>query len=113
MVFNLLKGMGKANTPLADIKEDTKLTKEEFRELIANIDKGLRSLPATAQVCFSSHFHHLELPLAAWLSLSKVFAMLENKHARELFWRTGVCKPPSCIPYSCEQLQVVCLCEQM
>lgn len=50
MVRNILIGMGKGNSALADIKEDTKLTKEEFGELIAKIDKGLRSLPATAQV---------------------------------------------------------------
>eukprot|EP00884_Botryococcus_braunii_P007779 jgi/Botrbrau1/17001/Bobra.49_2s0060.1 len=50
MVRNILIGMGKGSNALADIKEDTKLTKEEFGELIAKIDKGLRSLPATAQV---------------------------------------------------------------
>lgn len=50
MVRNILLGMGKGSSALADITEDTKLTKEEFGELIAKIDQGLRSLPATAQV---------------------------------------------------------------
>jgi hypothetical protein len=50
MVRKVLLGMGKGSSALADITEDTKLTKEEFGELIAKIDKGLRSLPATAQV---------------------------------------------------------------
>ena len=45
---------GKANTPLAEIDPETQLNKESFEELLSKIDSGLRSLPATAQVCCKS-----------------------------------------------------------
>lgn len=38
---------------LDTLDEDTALTKEEFHELMASIDRGLRALPATAQVAKS------------------------------------------------------------
>ena len=38
---------------LDTLDEDTALTKEEFQELMASIDRGLRALPATAQVAKS------------------------------------------------------------
>lgn len=37
-------------TPLGTLDEDTALTRAEFEELLASIDRGLRALPATAQV---------------------------------------------------------------
>ena len=39
-----------AETPLATLDDDTALTRDEFAELLASIDRGLRALPATAQV---------------------------------------------------------------
>ena len=45
---------GKAKTPLAEIDPETQLDKDSFEELLGKIDSGLRSLPATAQVCISS-----------------------------------------------------------
>lgn len=70
MVRNVLVGMGKSSSALADITEDTKLTKEEFGELIAKIDMGLRSLPATAQVCLSLLLPSSHSRLPPSLSLS-------------------------------------------
>ena len=39
-----------AASPLADIDENTQLSKAAFVELLTKIDSGLRALPATAQV---------------------------------------------------------------
>ncbi|GBF96542.1 hypothetical protein Rsub_09125 [Raphidocelis subcapitata] len=39
-----------ATSPLNTVEEDTSLTKEQFKELLQQIDAGLRALPATAQV---------------------------------------------------------------
>ena len=36
--------------PVSDLSDDTVLTREQFEDLLAKIDKGLRALPATAQV---------------------------------------------------------------
>ena len=39
-----------SETPLSTLDDDTALTREEFAELLGSIDRGLRALPATAQV---------------------------------------------------------------
>lgn len=39
-----------ASTPVASMEEDDELTKEQFKAVLAQVDKGLRALPATAQV---------------------------------------------------------------
>ena len=39
-----------ADSPLSTLDEDAALTREEFSDLLASIDRGLRALPATAQV---------------------------------------------------------------
>lgn len=39
-----------ASGPVSDLSDDTVLTREQFEDLLAKIDKGLRALPATAQV---------------------------------------------------------------
>lgn len=44
------KGEAASNGAVGDINEDTELTREQFEELLGKIDKGLRALPATAQV---------------------------------------------------------------
>jgi len=41
---------GKANTPLASLDANSKVTRERFVEILKAIDSGLRALPATAQV---------------------------------------------------------------
>ncbi len=38
------------NGVFAEITETSELGREDFKELLGKIDKGLRSLPATAQV---------------------------------------------------------------
>ena len=54
MVNDMLKGdaPGTSETtgPLGAITEETKLTREQFKEILKKIDSGLRALPATAQV---------------------------------------------------------------
>jgi hypothetical protein len=37
-------------TPVSSLEEDDELTKEQFKAVLAQVDKGLRALPATAQV---------------------------------------------------------------
>ncbi|KAL3146637.1 tubulin alpha 1 [Trebouxia sp. C0010 RCD-2024] len=39
-----------AASPLNELSDDTEITRTQFEELLAKIDKGLRALPATAQV---------------------------------------------------------------
>lgn len=39
-----------SDNPLSTLDDDTALTREEFAELLGSIDRGLRALPATAQV---------------------------------------------------------------
>lgn len=39
-----------AASPLNELSDDTQITRTQFEELLAKIDKGLRALPATAQV---------------------------------------------------------------
>jgi len=36
--------------PLNELSDDTAITRTQFEDLLAKIDKGLRALPATAQV---------------------------------------------------------------
>ena len=36
--------------PLNELSDATEITRSQFEELLAKIDKGLRALPATAQV---------------------------------------------------------------
>lgn len=36
--------------PLNELSDDTEITRSQFEDLLAKIDKGLRALPATAQV---------------------------------------------------------------
>lgn len=36
--------------PLNELSDDTQITRTQFEDLLAKIDKGLRALPATAQV---------------------------------------------------------------
>ena len=38
------------DSPLSTLDDDAALTRAEFADLLASIDRGLRSLPATAQV---------------------------------------------------------------
>jgi hypothetical protein len=49
----MLKGKKQASSPVAGITEDTRLTREDFAEVLKTIDLGLRALPATAQVVHS------------------------------------------------------------
>jgi NADH:ubiquinone reductase (non-electrogenic) len=42
--------LANSNSPLQELTEDTQLSKEQFEQLLETIDKGLRALPATAQV---------------------------------------------------------------
>ena len=46
-------GSAKA-TPLAEIDPQNQLDKANFEELLSKIDSGLRALPATAQVQFTT-----------------------------------------------------------
>ena len=39
-----------AASPLNELSDDTQITRTQFEDLLAKIDKGLRALPATAQV---------------------------------------------------------------
>ena len=41
---------GEAAGPLNELSDDTTITREKFEDLLKKIDKGLRALPATAQV---------------------------------------------------------------
>lgn len=43
-----------AASPLNELSDDTEITRTQFEELLAKIDKGLRALPATAQVSCSN-----------------------------------------------------------
>jgi NADH:ubiquinone reductase (non-electrogenic) len=45
----LQKTVKSTNSALETLEEDTLLTKEEFKVVLASIDSGLRALPATAQ----------------------------------------------------------------
>lgn len=49
VVQNTLIGNG-GSSPLAELDGNTKVTKEQFKEVLKKIDSGLRALPATAQV---------------------------------------------------------------
>lgn len=40
----------RVSTPLGELKEGTELSRDDFKDLLGQIDKGLRALPATAQV---------------------------------------------------------------
>ena len=42
--------------PLNELSDDTAITRTQFEDLLAKIDKGLRALPATAQVRHCSQF---------------------------------------------------------
>lgn len=42
-----------AASPLNELSDNTEITRTQFEELLAKIDKGLRALPATAQVSCS------------------------------------------------------------
>lgn len=39
-----------AASPLSELSDDTEISRTQFEELLTKIDKGLRALPATAQV---------------------------------------------------------------
>ena len=39
-----------AASPLNELSDDTEISRTQFEELLTKIDKGLRALPATAQV---------------------------------------------------------------
>jgi hypothetical protein len=52
LVSNFLERKYRPSSPVAGISEETRLTREEFAELLKTIDLGLRGLPATAQVGF-------------------------------------------------------------
>ena len=39
--------------PVAELTDDTEITREQFEDLLAKIDQGLRALPATAQASFT------------------------------------------------------------
>ena len=48
-------------SPVSELTDKTELTREQFEGLLGQIDKGLRALPATAQVgtelsCFLGRF---------------------------------------------------------
>ena len=50
MVGGIIKRRAQTEGPVSALREDTELDKEAFRELLTSIDRGLRALPATAQV---------------------------------------------------------------
>ena len=50
MVGGIIKRRSNTEGPVSALSEDTELDKEGFRELLTSIDRGLRALPATAQV---------------------------------------------------------------
>lgn len=50
MVSKIVKRRALGDAALESIDETTELDKEGFRELLTTIDRGLRALPATAQV---------------------------------------------------------------
>jgi hypothetical protein len=54
MVGGIIKRRAQTEGPVSALREDTELDKEAFRELLTSIDRGLRALPATAQVCVRS-----------------------------------------------------------
>ena len=58
MVSKIVKRRALGDAALESIDETTELDKEGFRELLTTIDRGLRALPATAQVCVK-HYTHL------------------------------------------------------
>lgn len=39
-----------AASPLNELSDDTEISRTQFEDLLTKIDKGLRALPATAQV---------------------------------------------------------------
>ena len=43
--------------PLNELSDDTSISRTQFEDLLAKIDKGLRALPATAQVSAALHAH--------------------------------------------------------
>jgi hypothetical protein len=51
-------------SPFETVEENTAVSKEEFKDLLAQIDKGLRALPATAQVCISLLDHMIMMVFA-------------------------------------------------
>ena len=44
------RGKKSVDAVVGDLNEDTALEEGQFRDLLENIDRGLRALPATAQV---------------------------------------------------------------
>ena len=44
-----------AASPLNELSDDTEISRSQFEDLLTKIDKGLRALPATAQVS-SCHY---------------------------------------------------------
>ena len=68
---------------LDTLDEDTALTKEEFQELMASIDRGLRALPATAQVAKSQGEYLAKLVSsgALWQREKEMMAMKKNESA--------------------------------
>ncbi|MEW5317674.1 MAG: hypothetical protein WDW38_008956 [Sanguina aurantia] len=50
MVKDVLKKPVTNGGPFAEVSATTQISKEEFKEMLGKIDKGLRALPATAQV---------------------------------------------------------------
>ena len=66
--------------PLANVTEDTEMTREQFKDLLKTIDLGLRGLPATAQArpAHNLTFWHsgvcmLALPLSSRRTLSAFY----------------------------------------
>ena len=60
MVGGIIKRRSNTDGPVSALSEDTELDKEGFRELLTSIDRGLRALPATAQVPYSLAFFSIK-----------------------------------------------------
>ena len=56
-------------SPVSELTDKTELTREQFEALLGQIDKGLRALPATAQVGRGAHTGTFVLQVAAGLHL--------------------------------------------
>eukprot|EP00775_Hariotina_reticulata_P004476 gene4476-4730_t len=74
------------STPVASMEEDDELTKEQFKAVLAQVDKGLRALPATAQVAKQQGEYLAEvLKTSTWDKKDNKFKMAQNQQPFKYF----------------------------